>query len=92
MPCGADTGEYAVCVFQLRLLVQWIIAIVGVLMLGAGCAKDMAPLIQSLNEAHVSNCLFIQGAVPPYGTMILYAKAGDLDCLEIWKERLRLGP
>ena len=73
-----------------RRLAQWIV--VGGVLLCGGCTKNIAPLVQALNAAHVSNCLFIQGAVPPYGTMVLYARAGDLDCLVLWKERLRLGP
>lgn len=55
-----------------------------------GCAQDMHNLVQSLNDAHVSNCLFVQGAFPPYGSAYLYAKAGDLDCVSLWQRRQML--
>jgi len=43
----------------------------------------------ALNERHVSHCLFVQAAVPPYGTAYLYAQGGALDCPRLWQERSR---
>ena len=68
--------------------------LLGWLLVSTACTNTAAlvDFANALNAAHVSNCLQVQGSVPPYGTAILYAKAGELDCMRIWEERLRLGP
>jgi hypothetical protein len=62
----------------------------------AGCTaaadRSVMNLAQSLNEANISNCTLIQVAVPPYGNAVIYARAGDLDCVTLWRLRMQVGP
>jgi len=65
--------------------------LLGSLML-LGCASITAPeFIQALNAAHVAHCVQINAAFPPYGNAAIYATAGELDCLTLWKARMQLG-
>lgn len=62
----------------------------ALLLLLSGCARQsLLDVATALNERHVSHCLFVQGAVPPYGTAYLYAQVGALDCPRLWQERTR---
>jgi hypothetical protein len=63
-----------------------------VILTSLGCTNGFHEFVQGLNDAKVSNCVFVQGSFPPYGNAYLYAKAGELDCMAIWNNRLRLGP
>lgn len=56
----------------------------------SGCTHtSLLDVVTTLNERHVSHCLFVQSAVPPYGTAYLYAQVGELDCPRVWQERAR---
>ena len=55
----------------------------------SGCATTttIADVAKALQEAKVSHCLYATLAIVPYGNAVLHARAGDLDCVEIWKRR-----
>lgn len=48
-------------------------------------SQTLKEVVDTLNERQVAHCLFAQGAVPPYGQLMLYARAGNLDCELLWR-------
>jgi len=53
----------------------------------AGCARgQLLEVAEALNARGVSHCLFVTGAMQPYGTAFLWARVGDLPCQEIWAQ------
>jgi hypothetical protein len=39
---------------------------------------------EALMRLGIAHCLYVQGAVPPYGSAHLWARFGDMDCEAIW--------
>lgn len=67
-----------------------LLAASGLVLLLSGCTRQsLLDVATVLNERQVSHCLFVQAAVPPYGTGYLYAQVGTLDCPRLWQERAR---
>lgn len=52
-------------------------------------SQTLREVVDTLNERQVAHCLFAQGAVPPYGQLMLYARAGNLNCELLWRGNQR---
>jgi hypothetical protein len=74
---------------------MWWRSLLVVCGLMGGCTtidRSVLNLAESLNKAKIANCTTIKVAVPPYGTAVIYAKAGDVNCMRLWEDYLRMGP
>ncbi len=49
-------------------------------------ATELKALADAMNERHMSHCLYMQAAAPPYGHMTLLAGSGDWDCIALWEK------
>ena len=70
-------------------VVLWLLTI-GALGTTGCSSQGLREFATMMNERGVSHCLFVQGAIPPYGSGYLYGRSGDLDCEKLWQQRMKL--